>query len=59
MLYLNDCDSAFRVDLRDKPGAGSSICELIWGDCLHPTGREDDDHIQIRTDGKRILCVTL
>ncbi len=54
MLHLNDCDGKFRLDFRSKPGrsAGSRICELIWGDCLHPTGKKERGHTEVFARGR-------
>lgn len=53
MPYLNDCNDRFRADLRTKPGhrAGSRICQLIWGDLLHPTGESDQGYLEVRARG--------
>ena len=55
MLYLNDCKKEFKTDLRSDPGnkAGSKLCELIWGDALHPTGRERKGFIEVSARGQR------
>ena len=53
MKYLNDCDGKFGVAMKDAAESGSRICDLIWGDPLHLTGRVEGDQTEVRARDAR------
>ena len=53
MPYINDCNDRFRANLRTEPGqrGGKRICQLIWGDMVHPTGRRERGFAEVHARG--------
>jgi len=52
MLYVNERDGEFAVDLRSEAGSGRRVCQLLWGDPVHETGVTHDGFVQVAARGR-------